>query len=100
VTNHTLEKPNDWWQFHLPLVISIKSTHIPVTHLRYDTPPYSHTKIEKAHERRRNGWSSSREVSISVKQESEKHAYNKQISKKLRSQFQHTEILFKMRPKS
>jgi len=35
-----LEKPNDWWQLHLPLVISLKLTQIPVTHLRYDTLPY------------------------------------------------------------
>ena len=44
VTNHTLEKPNDLWQLHLPLVISLKSTHIPVTHLRYKTPPCFCTK--------------------------------------------------------
>ena len=40
MTNHTLEKPNDWWQLHLPLVISLKLTQIPVTQPRYDTPPY------------------------------------------------------------
>ena len=40
VTNHTLKKPNDWWRLHLPLVISLKSTHIPIIHLRYDIPPH------------------------------------------------------------
>ena len=44
MTNHILEKPNDWWQLHLPLVISLKLTHIPVTHQRYDTPPHSSKK--------------------------------------------------------
>ena len=24
MTNHTLEKPNDWWQLHLPLVTPLK----------------------------------------------------------------------------
>ena len=66
MTNHTLEKkPNDWWQLHLPLVISLKLTQIPVTHPRYDTSPYhSCTSQEmKAHERRHDGWLSSREAS-------------------------------------
>ena len=46
VTNHTLEKPNDWWQLHLPLVISFKSTQNPFTHPRYDTPPYDHLSCQ------------------------------------------------------
>ena len=33
MTNHTLEKPNDWWRLHLPLVIPLKfgqdSCHTP-----------------------------------------------------------------------
>jgi len=33
-----LEKPNDWWWLHLPLVISINSTYVPVTHPRYNIP--------------------------------------------------------------
>ena len=50
MTNHTLEKPNDWWRLHLPFVISLKSTHIPIMHPRYDTPPYySRTKIRERH---------------------------------------------------
>ena len=39
VTNHTVEKPNDWWQLHLTLEISLKLTYIPVTHSRYNLPP-------------------------------------------------------------
>ena len=65
MTNNTLEKPNDWWQLHLPLIISLISTHIPVTYLRYDILPYSSHTTPKEEEckRRRNGWLSSREVS-------------------------------------
>ena len=44
MTSHTLEKPNDWWRLHLPLVISLKLTHIPVTYPRYDIPPHSSEK--------------------------------------------------------
>ena len=65
MTNHTLEKPNNWWRLHLPLVISLKLTQIPITHPRYDTSPYhsSTSREMKAHERRHDGWSSNREAS-------------------------------------
>ena len=57
------KKPNDWWRLHLPLVISLKSTHIPVTHLRYDTPP--HPSSTKGRKRRTSvaaigGWTATR----------------------------------------
>jgi len=45
VSNHTLEEPNDWWRLHLPMVISLKSTRIPVTHLRYNNPQLKCTSI-------------------------------------------------------
>ena len=52
---------------HLPLVISLKSTHNLVTHPRYDTPPNHHITLtlrnRKACERRRDGLSSSCEAS-------------------------------------
>ena len=45
VTNHTLEKPNDWWRLHLPLVNPLKSIHFLVTHLRYN-PPSQHSSLQ------------------------------------------------------
>ena len=39
VTNHTLEKTQGLVVIHLPLVISLKLIHIPVTHQSCNPPP-------------------------------------------------------------
>ena len=36
MTNHTLEKHNDWWQLHLPLVITKNLSKIPATPPKVD----------------------------------------------------------------
>ena len=38
MTNHTLEKPNDWWWLHLPLVIPWNLAQIPALKPKVDLP--------------------------------------------------------------
>ena len=46
VTNHTLEKPNDWWKLHLPLVIPLKFGQ-DSCHTSKGRPTFLHRKRER-----------------------------------------------------
>ena len=50
VTNHTLEKPNDWWQLHLPLVIPLNFVQ-DLCHTPKGRPTFLHQERERERER-------------------------------------------------
>ena len=53
MTNHTLEKPNDWWRLHLPLVIPLKfsqdSCHTSKGRLTFLHRERKHLKLRMNH---------------------------------------------------
>ena len=53
MTNHTLEKPNDWWRLHLPLVIPLKfsqnSCHTSKARLTFLHRERKHLKLRMNH---------------------------------------------------
>ena len=67
MTNHTLEKPNDWWQLYLLLVNPLKLTHLSIHTLEvlpfFIAPELSDLYAPSARERHCDGWSNRREAS-------------------------------------